>query len=589
VTETARLAGTAGARPGATAPRSTDEPQISRNASRLTFLALAALMALAFTLLYRKGLGLTFFYDEWTFITERRGWSVDTFLEPHGEHLSLFPILCFKLLFVTVGLDDYGAYRIAVLIVHLLAVLLLFVLARQRVGDVLALFAAFPILFLGSAWEDLLWPFQLGYLGSIVAGLGMLIALDRESRSADAVAGLLLTLSLASSSIGISFAIGALVELLAKRDFRSRWLRVLAVPGALYGLWTLFYGDRTAVPGTEQGLFSLMHNSIPDTPAYVANAAAGAFGALTGLGLDWGRPLALAAVFGVAFQVSRGRLLSPRALGLLGSILSFWVLAAVFRAHLVAPDASRYLYFGALIIVLLIVELFQGVRLSPTGLTILGVVLALSAVANFSVLQDGSRGLQDNSSYVAPELGALELAGTPLDPSYVPDPVRAPQVAAGPYFEAVRDLGSPADSAEEIAARPEPQRQAADSVLLHSLAVALRRASGLTPTGNPPSVDSSSGGSATAGHGCVLFRPEKTGGSIDFQVPSVGLAIRASSAASVEVRLRQFAETFPTAPLGTVSPGTTVLLRVPPRPRLRPWRVRLQPSGPVTTCTLVAA
>ena len=92
-----------------------------RRSENFAVVALGLLMALAAVVLYRKGLGLTFYYDEWSIVMERRGWDLDTLLEPHNEHIAFLPILVFKLLFVTVGLDDYWAYRVVAIAVHLVS------------------------------------------------------------------------------------------------------------------------------------------------------------------------------------------------------------------------------------------------------------------------------------------------------------------------------------------------------------------------------------------------------------------------------------------------------------------------------------
>ena len=65
--------------------------------------------------------------------------------------------------------------------------------------------------------------------------------------------------------------------------------------------------------------------------------------------------------------------------------------------------------------------------------------------------------------------GALEVAGPTAPPTLAPDPGRAPYITADRYFAAVRQLGSPADTPAEVHARPEPQREAADGVLIAGL------------------------------------------------------------------------------------------------------------------------
>ena len=75
-------------------------------------------------------------------------------------------------------MDSALPFRVVSIAIFLASVAVLFVYLRRRVGEWLALAGAVLILFLGAAWEDLLWPFQIGYFGSMASGLGMLLALD---------------------------------------------------------------------------------------------------------------------------------------------------------------------------------------------------------------------------------------------------------------------------------------------------------------------------------------------------------------------------------------------------------------------------
>ncbi len=60
---------------------------------------LAVLLCGCGVLLLYAGRHLTFFYDEWSFILQRRGGGVDTYLNPHNGHLVLFSVIIYKLLF----------------------------------------------------------------------------------------------------------------------------------------------------------------------------------------------------------------------------------------------------------------------------------------------------------------------------------------------------------------------------------------------------------------------------------------------------------------------------------------------------------
>jgi hypothetical protein len=549
---------------------------------------LALLSLLSFVLFYRKGWGTTFYYDEWNFLMNRREWTIGTFLEPHNEHLSLVPIVIYKLLFVTVGIDDYAPYRVMVLLIHLLCVALLFLLVRRRVGDVLGAIVVVPILFLGTAWQDLLWPFQIGYLASVAAGLGMLLALERRTLVGDITACLLIAVALASSSIGLPVVVLAVVELLARREpVRRLWL--VAAPVALYALWSLAYGNPRAAPGAEAGLWPLLRQNIPDTPGYMASAAAGAFGALTGWGIDWGRPLVLLAAVGIVIWLWRSRPVSPRALAVLAAAATYWGLTGLFRAQINTPAESRYLYFGAILLVLLGVEFLRGARLSKRALGLLSVLAVAFSLSNFGSLRDGSGGLQATAGLVAPALGALELAGPSTDPAYRPDPLRAPDVKAGLYFDTVDELGSPADTPDEIARRLDPERQAADAVLAQALRLGLQPGTNPRRFGPRPRVDAAASGSVAFRSGCVELTPTAAGALIDVTVPATGLAVTAIGDAPAEARIRRFADTFPQAPLGTVAPRSTAILKIPERPGVGAWHLRLTPNAPVRACGLPAS
>ena len=550
--------------------------------------ALALLMLIGAVNLYRKGFGLTFNYDEWAWVMNRRGWSPATLLDPHNEHLSLIPVLIFKLLFVTVGIDSYWPYRVAVILAHLACVLLVFVLVRRRLGDPFALVLAALILFLGSAWQDLLWPFQVGYLGSVAAGLGMLVALDRVDATGRVLACILLAVAIGSSSVGIPFAGVALVEVLLRRraawSTSERWKHVwvAAVPLALYALWFVVYGNPNATPGNAHG-FGLVRENGPQLPSYVAEMAANAFAGLAGLAIDWGRPLAVGAL-AVAIWWSAQRGLSVRTLSLIVGLLLFWGLTALLRAQLNAPVDSRYIYPGAVLLVLLGAELFRGLRPSGRAVVVAAAVALVAAVANYGPLKAGSAQFQDWSRYLRAELAALQIAGPTAPPTLRPDPVRAPDITAGKYFPAIRELGSPADTPAELRAQAEPQREAADAVLVAGLQAGLRPLPANRPaTGSRPPLEASAGVAATRSRGCSLLRANAAGATATFAVAAHGLVISNPGRGNVEVRIRSFADNFPASALGAVAPDQTALLVLPRRPGIV-WHAQVSVPAEARVC-----
>jgi hypothetical protein len=205
-------------------------------------------------------------------------------------------------------------------------------------------------------------------------------------------------------------------------------------------------------------------------------------------------------------------------------------------------------------------------------------------VSSFSLLHDGSSFLQSWSRSVRAELAALEVAGPTTDPGYHPDEFRAPGIAAGPYFAAVSDWGSPAFATEDVERLAEAERQEADAVLVEALGVSVQQLANAAPGGPQPAVDAAISGRVGFGSRCVRFVPRTFEASIELTVPAAGVAFTATSAL-VEVGLRTFSGDFSETSVGSADPGLSYAVRIPSRPG-RTWHVRLATSAPLTACGL---
>src|SRR5713226_1644328 len=126
--------------------------------------------------------GFYVYFDEWDFILTAPDWTWTTYLQPHNEHPVMLPRLIYAVLLTTVGLRSYLPYMAVLLALHAASVVLLFELARRRAGDLVALGVAALLLLLGAGWEDLLWAFQVQFVGSVACGLGTLLALQAQPR-----------------------------------------------------------------------------------------------------------------------------------------------------------------------------------------------------------------------------------------------------------------------------------------------------------------------------------------------------------------------------------------------------------------------
>jgi len=388
------------------------------------------------------GRGETFFADEWSFVVGRRGWTTNTFLEPHGEHISVLPVAIYKLLFA-----------------HLACVGLVFMLARRRVGEPAAALAASFLLVLGSAWEMLLYPFELTLLGSVLLGLVALDSLDRGGVRGDLFALVALVGAACSSSAGLPFLAGVAAELVLRRAWRKLW--IVGIPSLLYGVWWLEYG-RAATARVH--LLAQAHA----VPVYVLHSIeAAVFGAVPLTSGSIGIVVMLIALL-VVLRVARSpRTLTPRLGGLVVAGVTFWVLTGLGRAQ-VSSGESRYSYFGVVFLQLAAVELSRGARLDRRIGVGLCIVLAASAVSNLRSLDDGGAFLRGHGVTLRAELTALGRLDSPPPATFVPEPAWDPDLRMGDYAAATHDLGSIAEGLPRLRAAPEDAREAADRVLLRA-------------------------------------------------------------------------------------------------------------------------
>jgi hypothetical protein len=546
-----------------TSPSSRSE-SIIRTIERHAIWVLAVLMLLAAALLLHMGQGLSFFFDDWDFVTHDYGGGIHSLLAAHVGNISIFPVAVYKVLFHLVGLSHYAVFRLVVVVLHLLCGGLVFVLAARRAPRTVALLAAALILFLGAAWEDLLWAFQVGYLLSAAGGLAAWVLLDRRGRIAELAAMLCLLVAAGSSSLGIAVMVGVAVELAWQRRWRSGW--IVIIPAVLYALWYLSYGES-----------QLTENGLINAPGFAEDLAAAAFGGLVGRGLEWGRPVALFGALVVARRLISSVPLSPRLAGLLAAGFTLWAITAVARSTISQPEASRYIYLGAVVIVLVGVELVRDVPIEPRAIALASVVVALCAITGMTALHNGALGLRATSTTVTAELGALELAAAKAPP--------APQIQAGPYLHTVRAIGSsPADTPYQIAAADSISRSAADAVLLALYAPKLVPGASLEQASPPPTVMAKSGGQAAIHGACVELTPGAAGSMSDVLLaPSGGVLIRDRGNTPATVALARFGDGF--APLvGAATPHADTTLALPRDRAPQGWRMQISSTSALSIC-----
>ena len=148
------------------------------------YAALAVLLVAVAAMMIHLTRGLTFNLDEWIVVTERRGPGAPSLLAPHNEHLSMLIIGAFVALLKIGGLDAFVLFMAPLVALQLALGVLLFVIAKARVGVGVAFAVVLVALLSGLAYENFLIPGQAGQMASIVAGVAAFLVLDREPRRA---------------------------------------------------------------------------------------------------------------------------------------------------------------------------------------------------------------------------------------------------------------------------------------------------------------------------------------------------------------------------------------------------------------------
>lgn len=515
-------------------------------------LGLVGLVVVCGAWIFHEGRDLSFYLDEWYFPLYRLSpFTANSLLAPHNGHIVVVPALIYKVMLRAFGMRDYTAYRSLVLIFHLAVGVLVYIYARRRLGPIAALAPAVVILLLGKGAENFLFAFQIDFLGPVVTGLACLLLIDHRSLAGRlAITGLLIV-TVGFSEIGLAFLVAVAVALAVTRRWRDGWM--VAIPAVLYLAWYARYG---------LGQSGLNFSNFIHAPQFMVEEIAGAAGGAVGLDQDWGRIIAVILAYLLVRQVLRGAA-SHIVLALVAGALFLWLVIALTRSVGGSPYASRYLYIGAVFIIVVGVELTDGrIQFGPVGLGLLGiatVAIVASNMVNFFSLRDF---FNSQAAYTRADLGALEIARAHVPPNYVfSDPSHGlPYILSSSYFAAVARYGSAADTQSEIAAAPAAIRVATDQ--------ALQR---LEPLDVKSSVK-------VATRAC---RSER--GRDETPVSRSGVIV-VPTEQPVQVSAARFA-TSGSVSLGSLRPGQRYLITAEPDGSTIPWRLATVSASGYDLCT----
>jgi hypothetical protein len=558
----------------------------------------ALVLALAAILILWAGRGIVFIADEWGWISNAVHVTPDTILQDYYGHLFALTEGVYAVLPASVGLGHYWVFRALALILHLAVALLMYLLARRSVGPWLAVAPAAVVAFLGTGADAFVSAINIGLLAAMAACLAALLTLSRRTRLGDLATCGLLVIGLASFTVAVAFTAGVFAEILWQRD---RWRRIWVplVPTLLYVAWRLNWGG--SLSGDVGGGGGHGSPDLADLLRHGFEVATGAIAGLGGLQLEnptlrahlpWLASLVQVAVAVGAgllvWQVARARRVPARFANVVVTGLGFWLLIALGRGSQGGLYASRYVYAGAILAALIIVEAVSAYgmpRPSVRPLIALGVVTSI--VLNVVWMIVLSNHIREESTMVRARLAALDIAGASAPPRFQPSQEFAfRHITAGSYFAATRKFdSSPAYTTAQLRRSSEQARQAADDVLVRALNLRLvpGRASA---RGQPPALERLVRGRISERGSCLTLTPQGAGAIVDIALRSPsGVVFENGAGGQPVIGARRFGRRYLTvaaaAPRGRTERLTTPLANAPDL-----WHLQIVSSGRTRICSL---
>lgn len=293
-----------------------------------------------------------FVADEWDWLIGRRvlshGASVVDFaslFRAYNGHWTTFPNLIARGIFSIVGMRTYLPYVSALLLFHVGVAHLLWRIMRRGGADgwiATLLAAAFLVLQAGD--ENLLWAFQIGFVGAVFFGLLEVLLVENVANArwrrdlAGSVSGLV---ALMFAGPGLVFIPVVLVAVGLRRSWKAA-MRIVAPQLIIFLVWYMAAGRQSggAAPVSPVGVGRLAQyamtgvSSALESPVRVPGA---------------GAAIALALLLYMLMRrgVGRGRLVTVFSLA--GGAIVLYLLAGLGRVSVLGVEqarASRYAYIA---------------------------------------------------------------------------------------------------------------------------------------------------------------------------------------------------------------------------------------------------
>lgn len=390
-----------------------------------------AVLAVGLVALLALSTKLGFYFDDWAFLVPN-GPSI---WAPHVGHWSTTPMLVFRGLRDVFGLEHFLPFALLNIAAHLTLAHLLWRIMR-RIGVNAWIATAFtPVLvFLGAGAENILWAFQIGFIGAIDLGLIVLLLLmSTRFRWHTGVLVVVLSvwaLTFSGTSLPALFA-AALVGF----AFRGFWRTVglLAPAGVAFLIWYALSGRKAPSPWRPTGAYDLAVH----VPQYAYSLIFDGFGRLFPVAA-FGSVLLFLAFVAAVISLPRLRREHVPAYALLAGVVVFAMLTAYTRAGdgIASATDGRYTYY---VVAFALPFIALGISLLTvrSSVSLLGVSIAIAClvIPNISTLGTGlaTRGqaIRTATDSMNAAMTIISAAPAQFPDQDVPDPMWAPDVNVG--------------------------------------------------------------------------------------------------------------------------------------------------------------
>ncbi|KAA0236034.1 MAG: hypothetical protein EDR02_02470 [Actinobacteria bacterium] len=374
-----------------------------------------ASLVVGFAALVYLGRHQWFFADEWAALL-KRGLGLsgeDGLLQPHNEHWIAGPILIYRMIYNLIGVKSYIPYLACDLALHVaLAHVLWQIMRKLRVDAWVSTALSTMFVFLGAGAENILWAFQVGFIGSFLLGfIALYLVMDgtvaesgdrgfgsgteraqqtevvsppKRAASSLSVARIAWASGLCVASLAFSSNVIPVIVVVAavawyRQDLRAAGGVALA-PAAVFAGWMLLYGRGGL------GAHEITAGSLVALPAFVALGLARSLQAIIRIP---GLVVSLAALAGI-WLWWRERT-TQIALIIAGGAVLFFALTGIGRVAEFGvgfAKSERYVYLGvALLLPLAGVLLTMLIRDSFRRQALVLVLLAYALVSNALLLR----------------------------------------------------------------------------------------------------------------------------------------------------------------------------------------------------------